>query len=125
MENKIKVIDLIDIKEKPKHIKVNNVDFYLNKLSCNFRNLYLDENSKNWYDDYLLVFNEGIEIIEEVEKSKEIEKVIIEYDNKDEVCKLAYANTCYELSPQEVIILDKIEELRKAVNYLLKKDDNQ
>lgn len=70
-------------------------------------------------------FNLDVEIIEEIEKPKEIEKAIIEYDNKDEQCKLAYANSCYELSPQEVIILDKIEELRKAVNYLLKKEDDK
>lgn len=121
----MKIIDLFnDIangKKLPKTIIFDTETYHLNPNNHYVREC--GDTVKKLENDYnlLLCLNDEAEIIEE--KSKKIDKIIIEYDNKDEICKLAYMNNCYELNPQEVIILDKIEELRNSVNYLLEKSD--
>lgn len=99
----MKVIDLIDMKEKPKIIELmNNQKYYLNENSYEFRTLYEDEDGCNWYDNYLLVLNEDIKIIEE---GKNIEKI----DYTDHVG--------IDLSE---IVCERINELIDEINKLKK-----
>lgn len=125
----IKIIDLLNTNDKPKKIQYKNYIWILDEnglydnkdiaidLDVYISSVQVCDLGRNLID----VLNDEVEIISD--KPKKIDKIIIEYDNKDEICKLAYMNNCYELNPQEVIILDKIEELRNSVNYLLEKSD--
>lgn len=109
----MKVIDLIDIKEKPKKIIIDNIKYKLNESSTEFRTLYLDDEEHNWYDFYILALNENVEIIEG--KPEKIEKItmctsgIMGFDGVE--------NITTELK-------NKINELTKTVNYLLEKSDS-
>lgn len=124
----IKIIDLYNNiangKSVPERIKYFDCELIYNRY---FQDYQYISTSEHVTCEMLLEningcnLNDEVEIIED--KPKKIDKIIIEYDNKDGICKLAYMNNCYELNPQEVIILDKIEELRNSVNYLLEKSD--
>lgn len=123
----MKVIDLLvnmaNGEEVPKKIIFKSRIFKYNEIKKMY---FWDCNGQNYeLFDYYNIYeclNDEVEIIEELEKSKEIEKIglfnLTIQDSEDNDLKLGYtgvANTFEE-------VYCKIDELTKAVNYLLKKE---
>ncbi len=110
-------------KEVPEKVKYNNKiyiydcitkDYYENFDKILEKSLfgYLFSNQKT---DHFI--NKEVEIIGE---DKEIEDILTKYNADTEKVGITYANSTYELSQQEVIITDKVNELIKAVNKINK-----
>lgn len=113
----MKVIDLIDIKEKPKHIKINGDDFYLNENSFSFEEWYLDGNGNSWYDDYYLVLGDKVELIEDKPKKIEPWGEIPLEELRDKKLDIE------ELQTYLKTVMHTQNELIKGLNYLLEKSD--
>lgn len=127
MTNKMKVIDLYNLmfnkKDLPEKIKVNEQIFTLRQdcdgdywYGSDFDHQTIEE-SQNRNLEY--VINLDVEIIEEIEKPKEIKPL-----NKMtyEEFKMMNPRERFEATIKEY---DKIDKMRYAVNYLLKKEDDK
>lgn len=113
MTNKIKVIDLLnkmasDVSYKPTFLFRGGVYKY------NAETKYYEPSFMALYKIFMIL-NDEVEIIEEVEKPKKIEPLEFKYTN-------TYGNVSQHKASERDII-DKINEISKAVNYLLKKEE--
>lgn len=112
----MKVIDLLNKiakgEEVPKNIEVSGELITFKFTFDKNRDLYLSEHHKTLGEIFDLsnMLNNEVEIIEE--KPKHIEELNISRLRKNEYCY-----------PITVEIMAKINELSKAVNYLLDKDE--
>lgn len=113
MTNKIKVIDLLNKYYNneivPSHIRYKYCDYELGENTFDYVNKdglwlfqYFLENENDW-------LNIDLEIIEEIEKPKEIEP-------------LNLSKYCEVFTPKDVSFENKINELVKEIN-LLKKEE--
>lgn len=131
MTNKIKIIDLLNKmankKNMPKIVKFQN---YIYEFE-DFRNDYVIVNNgfnQNLSSSFLFFgifskntnyLNDYVEIIEEVEKPKEIDSLeLVDFPRFKNMCP----EERYIITAKEY---EKIEELRNAVNYLLKKEESK
>lgn len=117
----MKVIDLLvkiaNREEVPKKIKYRK-DIYL--YNSQYENYYLESKSVCGLHSLFNILctdgdlNDEIEIIEEVEKPREIEQIMTKKDKY---------NNINELSQEVFKAFETIDELVNAVNYLLKKEE--
>lgn len=118
----MRIIDLLN--------EIANGEEVPKKIKWNYHIYIYDEQYDDYYEETTALFenemnngmllknlNDEVEIIEEVEKPKKIEPLEFKYTN-------TFGNVSQHKASERDII-DKINEISKAVNYLLEKSDKE
>ena len=110
MNKKIKVIDLIDKKyhnlELPKHIRINKLEYFYNENRKTYDSEYGEQMSFDFTDN---VLNMEVEILE---------------DNTEEIEELKRIKNGNAYTYNWIEVVNKVNELVKAINSIRKDKDN-